>query len=90
MLVVAQPSNHFGEGRELDGAGDGLIAEGGVPPWGETGDVGLQVACVGMEEVWLARAEDRASAEIGVEERATNEIRAICGGIGVGGCGIGR
>jgi hypothetical protein len=43
-----------------------------------------------MEEVGLARAEDRAAAEVGVEEGATDEVRAICGGIGVGGCGVGR
>jgi hypothetical protein len=61
-----------------------------VPTWGETVDVGVQVACVGMEEVGLAWPEDRAAAEIGVEERATDEICAICGGIGVDGCGIGR
>jgi hypothetical protein len=90
VRVVAQPSAHFGEGGGLDGTGDGLVAEGGMPPWGKTGDVGFQVACVGMEEVGLARTEDRASAEIGVEERATDELHAICGGIGVGNCGVGR
>jgi hypothetical protein len=90
VRVVAQPSAHFGEGGGLDGAGDGLVAEDGVLPWGETGDVGVEVAGVGMEEVGLARTEDRASAEIGVEERATDEVRAICGGIGVGSCGVGR
>ncbi len=90
MRVVAQPSAHFSEGGGLDGAGDGLVAEGGVPPWGKTGDVGVEVACVGMEEVGLARTEDRASAEIGVDEGATDEVRGICGGIGVGGCGVGR
>ncbi len=37
-----------------------------------------------MEEVGLAWAEDRAAAEVGVEEGATDEIRAICGGIGWG------
>jgi hypothetical protein len=89
VRVVVQPSAHFGEGGGLDGAGDVLVTEGGVPPWGKTGDVGVEVACVGMKEVGLARTEDRASAEIGVDEGATDEIRAICGGIGVGGCGSG-
>ena len=89
MRVVAQPSAHFGEGGGLDGAGGGLVAEGGVPTWGKTVDVGFQVACVGMEEVGLAWAENRAATEIGVDERATDEIGAICSGIGVGGCGIG-
>ncbi len=69
MRVVAQPSAHFGEGGGLDGAGDGLVTEGGVPPWGKTGDVGVEVACVGMKDVGLARTEDRASAEIGVDRR---------------------
>ncbi len=58
-----------------------------MPSWRETGVDGFQVACVGMEEVGLAWAEGR---EVGVEEGATDEIRAICGGIGVGGCGVGR
>jgi hypothetical protein len=53
VRVVAQPSAHFGEGGGLDGAGDGLVTEGGVPPWGKTGDVGVEVASVGMNEVGL-------------------------------------
>ncbi len=80
--------NHRLTSVRVDGAGDGLVAEGGMPP--KTGDVGFEVACVGMEEVGLARTEDLASAEIGVEDRATDEPRAICGGVGVGSCGVGR
>ncbi len=60
MRVVAEPSAHFGEGGGLDGAGARLVAEGRMPPWGKTGDAGVEVACVGMEEVGLARTEDRA------------------------------
>ena len=80
MGVVAQPSAHFGEGGGLDGAGDGLVTEGGVPPWGKTGDVGVEVACVGIKEVGLARTEDHASAEIGsTKERPTRSVPSVVG-----------
>ncbi len=62
----------------------------GCHPGGRRATSGVDVAGVGMEEVGLARTEDRASAEIGVDEGATDEVHAICGGIGVGGCGVGR
>jgi hypothetical protein len=81
VRVVAEPSAHFGEGGGLDGAGARLVAEGEMSPWGKTGDVGVGVACVGMDEVEV---------EIEVDEGSTDEVRAVCGGIGVGGCGVGR
>ena len=87
MRVVAQPSAHFGEGGGLDGAGGGLVAEGGVPTWGEGGP-GRAIAGLRREEDGGIGAEDLADPEVRVQELAACQIQAIVGGTGAVGGGV--
>jgi hypothetical protein len=80
VRVVAQPSDHFGEGGGLDGDGDGLVAEGGMPPWGKTGEVGFQVACVGMEEWgWPGPRTVHRPRSGSRKERPTSSVPSVVG-----------